>query len=342
MFRIARGKATFVVVLLLLSTCSLSAFAISFTTQYTDGGTWDSIFAQGFKASVSPTPDPGHGINDVVHLDRFQFTKSGATTYNSGNDDMGNPVLVPIPSATNVQLAIVNNLFFDLTTFTTSSSQLIGLSTNTIADVSTIPTGSPISFNFNDLPITYGKNDGDNLGVNCYGAVLVNNNGGTLTPVRVPAIIVNYLAGQNEIQSDYGLPYEYQLSAVGFMHTNSFGTYFDAYNETVTGGHGDADFIASFDLPAGTPGDYDGNGKVDAADYVVWRKNLGNSVTLPNDSTPGTVTQADYDVWKANFGSGAGAGASLSGGAVPEPGTLVLASMAIIALLGIRHRMATT
>jgi hypothetical protein len=87
------------------------------------------------------------------------------------------------------------------------------------------------------------------------------------------------------------------------------------------------------------PGDYNVNGVVDAADYVLWRDKLNQNVTLPNDSTPGTVTQADYDVWRANFGeSGAPAGPSTlstgfiryvtsglaSGANVPEPTTILL------------------
>ena len=52
-------------------------------------------------------------------------------------------------------------------------------------------------------------------------------------------------------------------------------------------------------------GDYNNNGVVDATDYVVWRKRLNQSVTLPNDSTPGTVTSADYTVWRVNFGESA-------------------------------------
>ena len=74
------------------------------------------------------------------------------------------------------------------------------------------------------------------------------------------------------------------------------------------------------------PGDYNANNVVDAGDYVLWRKYLGQSVTLPNDSTPGTVIQADYDVWRAHFGqtpSGSGSG-SLLQTAVPEPATLSL------------------
>ena len=65
--------------------------------------------------------------------------------------------------------------------------------------------------------------------------------------------------------------------------------------------------------PAGTTGDYNNNGKVDAADYTVWRNNLGQPGTvLKNRSmdVTGNVQQQDYVVWKTNFGlPGSGSGA---------------------------------
>jgi len=65
-------------------------------------------------------------------------------------------------------------------------------------------------------------------------------------------------------------------------------------------------------------GDYNEDGVVDAADYVVWRDNLGSAASLPNDLTPG-VTAEDYGVWKAHFGETAAVAASAIG--VPEPST---------------------
>jgi hypothetical protein len=62
----------------------------------------------------------------------------------------------------------------------------------------------------------------------------------------------------------------------------------------------------------GSPGDFNNNGIVDAADYLIWRKNFG--------------TQTSYDTWRAHFGQtapGNGTGASANA-AVPEPTTLVL------------------
>jgi hypothetical protein len=81
---------------------------------------------------------------------------------------------------------------------------------------------------------------------------------------------------------------------------------------------------------AGVPGDYNGNGTVDAADYVVWRDNG----TLQNEVvTPGIVTQEDYDAWRARFGNTAGAASgSLLGTStsVPEPAGFTFALIALL------------
>src|SRR6185503_1303480 len=60
------------------------------------------------------------------------------------------------------------------------------------------------------------------------------------------------------------------------------------------------------------PGDFNNNGVVDAADYIVWRK---------SDGTP-----AGYNAWRTHFGQPAGGGAALtsaeSPATVPEPACL--------------------
>ena len=49
-------------------------------------------------------------------------------------------------------------------------------------------------------------------------------------------------------------------------------------------------------MAAGLLGDYNNDGTVNAADYPVWRDNLGLAIALPNeDATPGSVTLEDYD-----------------------------------------------
>ncbi len=78
-------------------------------------------------------------------------------------------------------------------------------------------------------------------------------------------------------------------------------------------------------LPQPVVGDYNGNGTVDAADYVTWRN--GDS---PDD------TQAGYDLWKANFGKPPGSGAGA--GVVPEPATLALFVLGLAAFTATRRR----
>jgi hypothetical protein len=89
-------------------------------------------------------------------------------------------------------------------------------------------------------------------------------------------------------------------------------------------------------------GDFNDDGTCDAADYPVWRKHVGLSVSLPDEVEPfGVVSAADYLSWRANFGlTLAGAGGSLpsSARATPEPGSLTLASVAAVATITISRR----
>ena len=57
-------------------------------------------------------------------------------------------------------------------------------------------------------------------------------------------------------------------------------------------------------------GDFNGDGAVDAVDYVVWRDGLGDLFSV-----------SDFDAWAANYGATAAAAASH---AVPEPQSAAL------------------
>ena len=64
------------------------------------------------------------------------------------------------------------------------------------------------------------------------------------------------------------------------------------------------------------PGDYNQNNSVDAADYVVWRKAQGTTVTQfsgADGSGNGVVDQDDYGVWRAHFGQTASPPTAASG-----------------------------
>ena len=94
---------------------------------------------------------------------------------------------------------------------------------------------------------------------------------------------------------------------------------------------------AHFYMPL--PGDSNADGKVDAADYVVWRKNVGTNNALPHDLIGGTIDDDQYNQWKTNYGkTAAGSGTAFDSTTVPEPGTIMLFVAAAIGTAWTRHR----
>jgi hypothetical protein len=81
--------------------------------------------------------------------------------------------------------------------------------------------------------------------------------------------------------------------------------------------------VANITEQAFLAGDYNSNGSVDAADYVLWRKTLGSTTMLaadgsgPSTGVPnGVVDSFDYTFWSANFGAsspGSGSGSGIAG-----------------------------
>lgn len=80
----------------------------------------------------------------------------------------------------------------------------------------------------------------------------------------------------------------------------------------VSGHHIFLDNVGVSGIVADISGDYNGDGIVDAADFVIWRN--GNSP----DSTI-----AGYNLWRENFGTGTTVAAA-SASEVPEPGSVML------------------
>jgi hypothetical protein len=78
-------------------------------------------------------------------------------------------------------------------------------------------------------------------------------------------------------------------------------------------------------------GDYNRDGLVDAADYVVWRRAAGQNVpfyTVADGNGDGMVTSADYDVWRRNFGKAIPGAGSAAQSSVPEASSLLLMLLA--------------
>jgi hypothetical protein len=185
--------------------------------------------------------------------------------------------------------------------------------------------------------ITVKRVDGDVFGLMSFTAKLLANTAGAGGSIEIMPLLNGEDAFNDPIYFDatgyYGGTFSYDESpnpwgstaALKGFDTYKIGLYVDfAFTALTLEG-------ASVPQP---PGDYNQNYVVDAADFTVWRDNLGSPTSLPNDNTAG-VDFDDYDRWKANFGQTAGAGSKTFGHAVaPEPATVVLV---IFALTGSCH-----
>lgn len=79
------------------------------------------------------------------------------------------------------------------------------------------------------------------------------------------------------------------------------------------------------DLSANLDGDFNQDGTVDAADYVVWREGLGT-----------VYGSGDYTLWRENFGKTAGGEGSWFAAQVPEPNAAALIACCCCIFVGRR------
>jgi outer membrane protein assembly factor BamB len=126
-----------------------------------------------------------------------------------------------------------------------------------------------------------------------------------------------------------------KLQASDRIPEGSFGASLAAFGtKAIVGANGNSAAYV-FNIARGTtvPGDFNNDGTVDAADYIVWRNGLGTS-----------YTQADYDAWRANFGRSADAiaTAGMAPGPVsadiPEPASALIAALFIAFPASARHQ----
>jgi hypothetical protein len=77
----------------------------------------------------------------------------------------------------------------------------------------------------------------------------------------------------------------------------------------------------------GLPGDFNRDGVVDAADYVLWRNEKSKQTSSVADANGDSVANTlDYNIWRANFGA---TRATMTATAVPEPATYLSVCIAL-------------
>jgi hypothetical protein len=107
---------------------------------------------------------------------------------------------------------------------------------------------------------------------------------------------------------------------------------------TLEGGEtGEAPLLTIVLGPPPATGDYNDDGIVNAADYVVWRNSVGHmGVGLAADGDgDGEINDGDYSLWRMHFGEAVGSsGSTVDSAAVPEPLGQSMLLVAIITITG--------
>jgi hypothetical protein len=124
---------------------------------------------------------------------------------------------------------------------------------------------------------------------------------------------INWGDGQNTV---INVPIADTNGGPGVPSTGSFiGNHTYQENGTYTvnvvvhdddGGSSLQSFNVNVVSPPALVGDYNIDNVVDTADYIVWRKTLGNSVAIytgADGNGDGIIGPEDHDVWRANFGN---------------------------------------
>lgn len=261
-----------------------------------------------------------------------------------------------------------------------------------VVDLHTTFNGSPPGPSFvHVMARSNGNNDFVGLTGYAYGYdPVANAGGGEMVLYRIDANELLTDIGSQRAHLDETKDYRFVLEVVGnvihgqvFNLTdggaltaemfNKIDTATNVYTSGTSGAFGytespfDTQFsIDNFRAETIVAGDYNDNSSTDAADYVAWRKTVGQqSPQLAPDTfevtglgnlqangavsgacnynTPNceVIDGADYEVWRANFGRSAVAGSGLGNAAAPEPASGVLILLGLSSLLFARGRMSS-
>ena len=128
-------------------------------------------------------------------------------------------------------------------------------------------------------------------------------------------------------------PPAFSYDYVGFRNTADFDYVIDNFA---------VEIIGSNEPTPTNNADFNSDNVVDGRDFLIWQRGFGltgeTGKTNGNANADTVVDGLDYAAWKAKFG---GAPAAAAGGAVPEPGAVVIALAGLLGVCGFVRREIT-
>jgi hypothetical protein len=177
----------------------------------------------------------------------------------------------------------------------------------------------------NDIGLRMAINNSNIAGVNAGGGAASGNPQAVMTGIEFSLPLAELGFPQGDIKLSAFInsgPHNFvsnQFSGVGILRGNLGGSVASIDLSTIAGDQFVTVAHASMD------GDFNYDGAVDAADYVVWRAEAGVG-----------LGPSDYDLWQSNFGQAAGDEKFVSiseGAAIPEPASAAGFLATIVMLL---------
>lgn len=228
----------------------------------------------------------------------------------------------------------VQGLPFTLTEFGVASGVDAASAANIMEEIMRLTFGNPDSTGF----FMWGFHQGGGSSLFRPAAALFNVNFSgttwTITPAGTRYEWLFGLAPDPSRRGENASPWNTQLTAMvgddGMIDLDGF---WGDYELTIDGQSYGLTLVKGTSLYSlvVAPGDYNGDGTVDAADYVVWRSAVGSNDLRADGNGDRIIDTADYDIWRTYFGT-----SYLSGGDtamnVPEPAcAMILFAAAVVA-----------
>ena len=276
-------------------------------------GPWDftttqNVVAGNLTTSVGGYNRPQTGANPGKIFGTFnQYRQSGCSLDAPMSGTVWFSVLVSNTDSTGVA-----GISFNPTTFSSAANTIELVGTTLRVTLSNNTTTNVANLNLSNVHLILGR-------------LTITAGNDTLSLWADPASIANLSA---PVFTNSSFNFLSSLSSLGIISYNS--------SKSNAGGYLDALIVsnsptASIDVTGvSVAGDFNLNGVVDAADYVVWQKGMGT-----------TYTQSDYNVWRANFGRTAVSGSgSAEFASIPEPATFALLILTVVGCCHWRLRTA--